>query len=133
MMLSESQSFALRQPGPSRIVLQLGILAGWPLPSSCDPTPDAGASEGLDNAVAEALPKNPAAVLEMLGADRAKQFAVQRICSFETFIEVPTPTLRRHVLAVMRAVKGVKEARLRQARNSCLSALDANLRILRAR
>jgi hypothetical protein len=87
---------------------------------------DAGVSEGLDNAVAEALPKNAAGVLGVLGNDRAKEFTVERICSTQTFIEVPRAARLRHLEASLVAVQRVEATPLKGVKQACIAALDGD-------
>jgi hypothetical protein len=89
---------------------------------------DGGASLGLENAVAEALPKNPNAVLKMLGTDRVKEFTVQRVCSAETFIETPESKLRRHLQQSRIVVEHVTDPQLQQAKRACAEVLNAALK-----
>jgi hypothetical protein len=88
---------------------------------------DGGVSLGLENAVAQALPKNPSAVLKILGTDRAKEFTIQRICSTETFIEAPESKLRRHLQQSRIAVEHVTDPGLQPARQACIEALTTAL------
>jgi hypothetical protein len=88
------------------------------------PYTDAGVSEALENALAEALPRNAAGVLRILGTDLSKDFTVRRVCSTETFIEVPRPALQRHLRAALAAVKRVTDPKLIDARDACLSKLS---------
>ena len=88
---------------------------------------DAGASVGLENAVALALPKNPVAVLKILGTDPAKDFTVRRVCSIETFIEVPEGKLRSHLRRAKAAVDQVSDPHLQQTRQACLEVLNRSM------
>jgi hypothetical protein len=80
---------------------------------------DAGMSEGLDDSMAEALPKTPRI---------SKTFMVSRICSVETFIEVSRATLRRHVRASIAAVQTVSNPDLQTVRQACLTTLKRDLK-----
>jgi hypothetical protein len=88
---------------------------------------DAGVSESLDNAVSEALSKNPAAVLRILSGDPGKGFAVRHVCSTETFIEPPPGKMRRYLRQARFAVERVTEPQLEKVKQACLESLDHEL------
>jgi hypothetical protein len=88
---------------------------------------DAGVSESLDNAIAEALPRNAEGVLGILGGDPSKEFTVERTCSAETYIEVSRASLRRHFQIGIAAVERVNDPHLHDAKVACVIALKRGL------
>jgi len=93
------------------------------------PFTDAGNAEGLDNAVADALPKAPAQVLGMLG----ESFHASRVCSGGQFIEVPKATVVGFLKRAKAAVGGVGEPALAKSKEKCLSEIDTSLKALSAK
>jgi competence protein ComGC len=88
---------------------------------------DASTSLGLENALAEALPKNASGVLAILGTDQSKEFTIQRVCSGETYIEPSTTELRRHLKASITALEKVSDPQLQTNRSACNAALNKDL------
>lgn len=92
---------------------------GWlAVAAKLRPVSDAGASEELDLAVAEALPRSPAGVLRLLPAP----FAVARICGVP-FVEQPVAESQSYRRRALAAVVSVRDHRLRSVRDQCLDAL----------
>ena len=88
------------------------------------PGADAGSAEGLGISLALALPKNPRAVLAAIDPANGHVLGAGRVCGMP-FIEDTVkdrPAYRRRAL---RAVRGVSDRSLANARAACLSALDA--------
>ncbi|HEX4739168.1 MAG TPA: hypothetical protein VH331_16580 [Allosphingosinicella sp.] len=82
------------------------------------PGTDAGTAEGLRIAVAEALPKNPRAVLRLV----AKTFTVEDVCGFP-MIEPTQRETRAYFRAALPAVQAVTDPALRPAKQQCLAEL----------
>jgi hypothetical protein len=78
------------------------------------PYSDAGNAEGLDNALAGALPKAPQSVLGMLGGS----FHADRVCSGGQFIEVPKEKAIDFLKKAQAAVKEVRDPALAKNRES---------------
>ncbi len=79
--------------------------------SEVKPYTDAGTSEGLGNAMADALPKNPRQVLALLGND----FTVENTCSGGQFIETPVRKVRAYLRDAKTAVAKVEDPALRRS------------------
>jgi hypothetical protein len=83
---------------------------------------DAGLSETLGVALAKALPRAPAAVLDALDPKDGPVLGPSRVCG-APFVE-PTPEfLAAYRPRALAAVEGVREPRLRNIRDACLAAL----------
>ena len=88
------------------------------------PYTDAGIAEGLDNSVADALPKAPEQVVGMLG----ETFHADRICSGAQFIEVPKKTVLDFLKRARRAVQKIADPTLTKKRDSCLTEIDSGIK-----
>jgi len=127
----------LRQLGPKQTVDQLagtgadfgdyekvldGIASGdarWlTLVPKLQPGTDAGTSESLRIAVAEALPRNPAAVLRLIEHNPRWR----DVCTYSMIEPTPKET-RTYFKAAVPAVKAVKSPRLQRAKLMCLADL----------
>lgn len=87
------------------------------------PGTDAGTSEGLGIALAHALPRNPRAVLAVLGvAGGPVSVSAGRVCGVP-FIEDTVKDLTAYRRRAARAVRGVTDPSLVRARAACLSVL----------
>jgi hypothetical protein len=83
---------------------------------------DAGLSETLGVALAKALPRAPAAVLNALDPGDGPLLGPSRVCG-APFVE-PTPDfLAAYRPRALAAVEGVRDPRLRSIRDACLAAL----------
>ncbi len=82
------------------------------------PGADAGAAEELPIALAFALPKNPRAVLAVLGGG----FPVEDVCS-APFIEGTVKDIPAYVKEAKAAVARVTDAKLAKVRDACLAEL----------
>jgi hypothetical protein len=80
---------------------------------------DAGVSESLEIAVADALPHAPAAVLRMLGPD----FAPERICGLP-FIEQPDAEEAAYYRETLVALATVRSPELLARRDRCRAILQ---------
>jgi hypothetical protein len=92
------------------------------------PYTDAGNSEGLDNALADALPKAPQHVLGMLG----ETFHADRVCSGGQFIEVPKEKVIDFLKKAQVAVKDVHDPSLAKNKEKCLGEIETSLKALKA-
>ena len=97
--------------------------ADWiALAPSLAPGTDAASSEDLGIFLAEALPKNPSAVLGALDLRDGPVLGPSRVCGVP-FIE-PSPTfVHSYTTRAIAAVSGVRDRGLIGARQACLSAL----------
>jgi len=82
---------------------------------------DAAASESLTIALAEALPKNPGAVLAILGP-AVTALSPARVCG-APFIEMAAPDLRNYLSQTRTSVSAVSTPALGSSRAACLAAL----------
>ena len=82
------------------------------------PGTDAGTAEGLRIAVAEALPRNPSAVLRLVPGT----FTAEDACGFP-MIEPTQSETRSYFTAVIPAVQDVTEPALQLAKRQCLAEL----------
>ena len=82
------------------------------------PGTDAGTAEGLRIAVAQALPRNPRAVLRLV----PKTFPAEDVCGFP-MIEPTQSETRSYFRAALPAVQGVTARALRPAKQQCLAEL----------
>lgn len=131
---------AIQKYGPQNVVNQLNkgegqdwleieayISSGdaqWvALASELYPGADAGTSEGLIIALADALPKNPDAVLKLENT----VISLKRICSLP-FIEPEDAFIERYVVDTMTALDSVQDPGLRQAVQVCRRRLEEVLR-----
>ncbi len=90
------------------------------------PGTDAGASEGLGIALAFALPRNPRAVLAVLGSeDGPRSLTVGRVCG-APFIEDTVKDVPAYRRRAVRAVRGVWPPSLARVRAACLRTLAAS-------
>jgi hypothetical protein len=108
------------------VVVENGVASGdadWvALAPLVAPGTDAGASEGLSIALADALPKAPDAVLGVLTEGGGGPLDVARVCS-APFIE---DTPKHHVAYVQAAVKALDRPlppKIRPAGQACLTRL----------
>ena len=83
---------------------------------------DGADAEGLGVALAEALPKQPRAVLASLDMKGGVVLGPQRVCS-TPFIEPKPGRVERYKPAAMHAVMSVHTPALRSASDACLAAL----------
>jgi len=88
------------------------------------PYTDAGIAEGLDNSVADALPKAPEQVVGMLG----ETFHADRICSGAQFIEVPKKTVLDYLKSARVAVQKIADPTLTKKRDSCLTEINSGIK-----
>jgi hypothetical protein len=88
------------------------------------PYTDAGIAEGLDNSVADALPKAPEQVVGMLG----ETFHTDRICSGAQFIEMPKKTVLDFLKKARIAVQEINNSTLAKKRDACLSEIDSGIK-----
>ena len=88
---------------------------------------DAGASEELAISLAEALPKNPDAVLGILDQSKAT-ISSGRVCSIP-FIEPEKAFYESYAKAALAAVKAVSGAGLAKQKELCLAELQKTVRI----
>lgn len=84
-----------------------------------EPGTDAGTAEALRIAVAEALPKNPSGVLNLVTRKPSWRIA----CSYP-MIEPTSKGTRAYFRLVLPAVTAVRSPALRRARNICLTELS---------
>lgn len=84
---------------------------------------DASTSEGLILALAEALPKNPGAVLKLENT----VISLKRICSLP-FIEPEDAFIERYVVDTMTALDSVQDSALRRAAQTCRRRLQEVLK-----
>jgi hypothetical protein len=90
------------------------------------PYTDAGNAEGLDNALADALPKAPRQIVGMLG----ETFPADRVCSGGQFIEVPKEKVIDFLKKARAAVIEVHDPALEKNREKCLSEVETSLKAL---
>ena len=94
------------------------------------PATDAHASETLDMALQEALPRNPAGVLDLVATDVV---SVSQVCGMYGFGQIederPNTVLVALVDKRIAAVSALKQPTLSGVRNACLEELQA-LRVL---
>ncbi len=83
------------------------------------PGTDAGTAEELPIALAFALPRNPRAVLAVLGPNR---FPVADVCS-APFIEDTVKDIPAYIRRAQRAVSAVDDPKLATVRDACLVQL----------
>jgi len=83
---------------------------------------DAGWSEDMRIGLAEALPKNPQAVLRLIGPDSDPVLAAKRVCDIP-FIEIPKAEVETYRGRARSAVVQVGDASLAGQRAACLAAL----------
>ncbi|THD62944.1 hypothetical protein [Phenylobacterium sp.] len=83
---------------------------------------DAGPSEGLGIALAQALPRAPAAVLHVLDPKDGPVLGASRVCSIP-FVEPKPGVVEAYKPKAIAAVQAVRSPRLRWAREACLAAL----------
>jgi hypothetical protein len=86
---------------------------------------DAGSSEDLTISLAAALPKNPAAVLHVIGPDSDPVLGPSRVCGIP-FIEQPKRQAALYERQVVMALKAVAAPDLMVARQKCLGVLSAS-------
>jgi len=84
-----------------------------------EPGTDAATAEALRIAVAEALPRNPSGVLNLVTRKPSWRIA----CSYP-MIEPTSKGTRAYFRLVLPAVKAVRSPALRRARNICLTELS---------
>ena len=84
------------------------------------PGADAGAAEELPIALAFALPRNPRAVLAVLGPNG---FPVEDVCS-APFIEDTVKDIPGYIRRAERAVSAVDDPKLAKTRDACLTQLS---------
>lgn len=83
------------------------------------PGTDAGTSESLRIAVAEALARNPTAVLRLIKHNRAWR----EVCAYP-MIEPTRKEARNYFRAAIPAVKGVRSPALQRVKHVCLAELQ---------
>jgi hypothetical protein len=87
---------------------------------------DAGASEGLDGAMSDALPRAPEEVLRVctLG-DEPGSFSITSICSgrFNLWAEEPPERAQQWYEKAERAISGYRSTELEAKRSACLSEI----------
>jgi hypothetical protein len=92
---------------------------------------DAHASETLDMAIQEALPRNPVGVLDLVAAGA---FSAQGACGMYGFGQIederPPPVLIRLVDRRIAAVSAVKKTSLLGVRDGCLRELESLRKVL---
>ena len=97
--------------------------AGWvAIAPSLARDADGAFAEGLGVALAEALPKSPAAVLNVLDPGDGQVIGASRVCS-APFIEPKPGVLAAYRKRAVAAVRAVRVARLSAARRACLARL----------
>ena len=82
---------------------------------------DAGTSEGLQVALATALPKNPAGVLRLAGTQPF--LSLTNLCS-APFIEPQPAFFRRYLSSTRKALLRLKDAAIESRRLECLAEID---------
>jgi hypothetical protein len=82
---------------------------------------DASTSESLTDALAEALPRNAAGVLRVIG-DRQTSGSMKEGACFHPE-ELSGQAARTYITTAMRAVEAVNDAGLQAAKTSCLANL----------
>lgn len=99
-----------------------GVASGDPrwlaLVTKIYPGTDAGAAESLPIVVAQALPKNPAAVLRFF----ASSSWLRKVCGYP-MIEPTEKEMRAYFKAALPAVRAVREPALQRAKKVCLTEL----------
>jgi hypothetical protein len=103
-----------------------GELPWLKIAAELKPYTDAGNAEGLDNALADALPKSPEQVLGMLGAS----FRPDRVCSGGQFIEAPKQTVIDFLKKAQNAVQGVQKPAIVESKQKCLSEIETSMKAL---
>ncbi len=87
------------------------------------PGADGAAAEGLGIVLAQALPINPASVLQVL-TEGPGNISVQRVCS-TPFIETTKASDHAYDQRAIRAVSSVADPRLAAKRDACLARLKS--------
>jgi hypothetical protein len=89
---------------------------------------DASTSESLRDAMVEALPRNAAGVLRVLGERQTSDMLRENVCLAPD--QDPGPAVRTYLTTAMAAVEAVNDPALQAAKTSCLAklrqALSAN-------
>jgi hypothetical protein len=83
---------------------------------------DAGTAEGLSISLAQALPRNPRAVLAVVRLEPGRVLSLQRVCA-APFIEETAEHHAIYTRAAFKALAGAMEASLEPARRACLEQL----------
>ena len=85
---------------------------------------DAGASETLSVSLADALPRNPEAVLAVLDLTDGPVLGPGQVCS-APFYDDSKAASARYRRRALQAVKAIRDPRLNAARDACLTRLKA--------
>lgn len=87
------------------------------------PGTDAGTSEGLSISLADALPKNPRAVLAVLNVRGGDMLGAEHVCA-APFIEDTAEHQASYKKSALRSLSGITEASLQPARVACIDRLS---------
>ncbi len=129
----------IRSAGPKQTIAALARSGQWDavvdrigggstawvsLAARLAPGGDAGSAEDIGIGLATALPKNPGAVLSVIGTGSQASLSVQRVCGVP-FIEMPGPEVAAYRRRAAGALRANSSSALRQRRDDCLAALKA--------